>query len=132
MNAPFGDYGLLNYEVDCVSRTIAFRAQRPVEGSPQFTELTFHGVELYYFENESLGTVMGWVVEHPLENFLARYRQAVMLEVPAHAGDYEGRSLHAYEVAPSAGNMRAWILAQNYDSRPIEAWPNKHLQPTPR
>ena len=46
--------------------------------------------------------------------------------------DYQGRSLHAYEVAPAAGNMRAWILAQSYESRPIDPWPKKHLQPTPR
>lgn len=131
MSAPFGDYTLLAYEVDCVSQTIAFRAQRPMEGAAQFTEVIFRGVELYYFESESLGTVLGWIVEHPLKDFIVRYAKAVVPEFPVHLDDYAGRSLRAYEVAPAAGNMRAWILAETYESRPMDAWPNKHLPPNP-
>src|SRR4051794_13447559 len=75
MPAGFGDYTLTSYVVQCDRAEIRLRAREPHSDTPKETEIIFHGVAAYHFENDNFGTILGWIIEHPLKEFIAEHAE---------------------------------------------------------
>jgi len=73
---PLGDYWLTGYSVNVKLGEIRLLAEWPYPdlpaGMPGQSEVIFQGVEAYHLIYDNLGTILGWIVERPLEQFLSQ------------------------------------------------------------
>ena len=128
MSSPFGDYYLASYTVRCDRAEIRLLARRSVPGEPRATEIVFSGVAAYHFEHDTFGTVLGHVVEQPLEPFLyehsqefaAGFRQSGWPSFwSGSVGDalawLQAGSVRSFGIDSAVG-MRGWVLARDFQS----------------
>ncbi len=128
--APFGDYLLVGYEVDCERASIRLVA-RARTTPPRDTELLFADVAAYQFESDAFGTVLGDVIEQPVsvlvERLAERFRAGWTADGwprfwGAHpsADDAAAHLAHegvrAFELTSAIG-MHGWVLARSFDTR---------------
>jgi hypothetical protein len=132
MPAGFGDYTLTSYVVQCDRAEIRLRAREPHSDTPKETEIIFHGVAAYHFENDNFGTILGWIIEHPLREFIAEHAEQFArgskssgwpLFWNGSADDafreLQAASIHAFEVASCGYGMDGWVLAREYETRAV-------------
>ena len=128
MPAPFGDYNLASYSVLCDRSEIRLLAQRSFPGKPRTTEIVFSGVVAYHFEHDNFGTILGHIIERPLDAFLhqhaaqltdgsrqsgwAQFWSGSVADALAHL---QASSVHAFELISSYG-LRGWVLARTCDT----------------
>ena len=133
MAAPFGDYLLSSCEVDCELREVRLRASRPFDGEPKFTELVFRGVDAYHFDNSCFGTVLGYVVQLPIEKFIADNEQQFNQSIKSGsslrfwkgssseaANYFQLHSLQVFELASAIG-LSGWVVAREFEALPLKA-----------
>ena len=124
MPAPFGDFHLAGYVVDCGRAEIRLRAT----DKRRVTEVVFFGVQAYHFEHDNFGTILGHIVELLLEAFLeqhaAQFDEGSRQEawplfwqgsVASALAHLKAASVRAYEVT-SAYGMGGWVLAHRFDT----------------
>src|SRR4051794_36658365 len=70
MPADFHDYHLTGYNVDCEKQEIRLRTRGGRDKDAPCTEIAFQGVAAYHFEYDNFGTILGWIHEQPLREFL--------------------------------------------------------------
>ena len=74
MTRSIHDNRLISYEVHCEDRTITLRTEYRVEGKPtEFTNVTFHGVQGYHFENDAFGNIIFDLETVGIEDLLKQY-----------------------------------------------------------
>lgn len=129
MSAPFGDYHLASYSILCDRAEIRLRAERCTDGDPQATEIIFAGVAAYHFKHDNFETILGHVIERPLEPFLeehaSKFSQGASQSgwapfwtgsVSTTLAKLQAESIHAFEITSSFG-LRGWVLAVSFDSQ---------------
>jgi hypothetical protein len=128
--APFGDYLLVSYEVDCQLASIRLVA-RSATSPPCETELVFAGVAAYQFESDAFRTVLGQVIEQPVgalvERLAERFRAGWAADgwprfwgahpSAADAGAHlASEGVRAFELTSAIG-MHGWVLARSFETR---------------
>jgi len=126
MSAPIGDYFLARYCIDCKQAEIRLHAEKPLADTDvcHATEIIFSGVEGHHFEFDNFGTILGHIVEIPLESFVGQragqfrdgWRQSgwpnfwrdSVVEAIAYL---RGKSIRAFELTSACG-MQGWVLAR--------------------
>ena len=120
------DHTLLGYRVllgdaEVVLRTMPDQRASQEPGFPR--EIIFGGCAAHHFENASEGTILGWLLEVPLEKFI--FERAALFDEgyrrsgwpPWWRGSVQGalehlkqRRIHAYEITSSYG-LYGWVMA---------------------
>jgi hypothetical protein len=131
LGAPFGDYVLVGYAVDCERAEIRMRAKCPFDLERPMTEIAFDGVVAYDFEHDPFGTILSYVIESPLDDFVranaSQFAEGARLAgwAPFWTGDVSetvtslrARDVHAYQVTAAIG-LHGWVLAKSFDTRTI-------------
>lgn len=132
MSAGFHDYILTSYIVACDRAEIRLHAREPHSNEPKETEIIFHGVAAYHFENDNFGTILGWIIEHPLKEFIEQHadqfaRGSKSSGWPPFWNDsvddaltqLKAASIRAFEVASCGYGMDGWVLAREYETRAL-------------
>jgi hypothetical protein len=129
------DHTLLGYRVSLVDSEVALRTvpdQRACADPVFEREVVFEGCVAHNFEHVSEGTILGWLLEVPLEQFVAAHgaqfeegwRQSGWPpwwhDSAAKALAYlQQRDVHAFEITSSYG-MGGWVLARSVRTSPAE------------
>lgn len=130
---PIGDYWLTGYSVDAKLGEIRLRAEWPhpeiPEGMPRNSEIRFRDVEAYHLFHDNFGTILGWILEKPLAEFVSLraaefeagysqdgwphfWRGSVELAV-----EYlQSQGTRAFEIVSTLG-LSGWVLAGDTDAR---------------
>lgn len=133
MTVSIHDNLITSYEVQCEKRTITLRTEyRDQNKPPEFTNVSFGGVEGYHVENDAFGNIIFDVDNVPMETFLKEYGAELselcrMNGSPTWAEDIASapevlrkQGIRAYILSSSLG-LSGWVLAKEISILPAGA-----------
>lgn len=129
---PIGDYWLTGYSVDAKLGEIRLRAEWPhaeiPEGMPRNSEICFREVEAYHLVHDNFGTILGWIVERPVAEFVSRLASEFEAgfshdgwphfwrgSVEQAVAYLQSQGARAFEIVSTLG-LTGWVLARDTDA----------------
>lgn len=129
---PIGDYWLTGIVVDIKLGQIRLQAEWPhaelPEGMPRNSEIRFSGIEACHLIHDNLSTILGWVLESPLTDFVSRHGAEFDEGFPRSGWPHfwrgsvdpavnylRSKNARAFEIVSTLG-LTGWVLARDTDA----------------